>query len=334
MSRQTKSSDVLDWLLEKEEPGVRYLALRDVLHRSDDDRELRAARRAAHQKGPIAAVLEQMDASGYWVKPGPGYNPKYRSTVWALTLLAQLGAELTQDKRIAQACEYVMEHALTPTGQFTYNGSPAGTIDCLQGNLAWALLEMGFDDPRLDKAFEWMARSVTGEGVAPVSHRKAEVRYYGYKCGPNFACSANNRLPCAWGGIKVLRALAQLPQAQRTPLVQRAIQQGIDFLFSVDPVTAAYPFGSGSKPNSSWFKFGFPVFYITDVLQIAETLRTLGYGKDERLANTLEFIRAKQDAGGRWALEYDYAGKTWLDFGVKKQPNKWVTLRALRALEG
>jgi hypothetical protein len=32
-------------------------------------------------------------------------------------------------------------------------------------------------------------------------------------------------------------------------------------------------------------------------------------------------------------LEYDYAGKTWGDYGEKKQANKWVTLRALRVLK-
>ena len=45
------------------------------------------------------------------------------------------------------------------------------------------------------------------------------------------------------------------------------------------------------------------------------------------------FIREKQDANGRWLLEYDYAGKTWLEFGKKKQSNKWVTLRAAWVLK-
>ncbi|MCE7980071.1 MAG: hypothetical protein DYG89_02670 [Caldilinea sp. CFX5] len=36
-----------------------------------------------------------------------------------------------------------------------------------------------------------------------------------------------------------------------------------------------------------WWKFGFPVFYITDLLQIAEALGSLGHGHDSRLANTL-----------------------------------------------
>jgi hypothetical protein len=213
------------------------------------------------------------------------------------------------------------------------NGAPSGTIDCLQGNLCGALVALGYEDPRLERAFEWMARSVTGEGVAPTSNRQAAVRYYAGKCGPLFACGANNGLHCAWGAAKVMLALASWPAARRTPLTERAIAQGVDFLFSTDPAEADYPSGYNSKPSGNWWKFGFPVFYVTDVLQIVESLVALGYGADERLANALEVVRQKQDTQGRWTLEYDYTGKTWVDFGAKKQTNAWVTLRALRVLK-
>jgi len=69
------------------------------------------------------------------------------------------------------------------------------------------------------------------------------------------------------------------------------------------------------------------------LLQVVEALVGLGYGQDERLANSLNLICSKQDDQGRWLLEYDYQGKTWGDFGAKKQPNKWVTLRAMRLLK-
>ena len=325
--------DSLSWLLESSSPEVRYLALRDLLDRPGADSDLRAARKAAHQKGPIATILSNMDKEGYWVEPGPGYNPKYRSTVWAVILLAQLGASVEEDKRIAKACAYLLDHALADGGQFTASGAPSGTADCLQGNLLWALLELGCDDSRVDKAFDWMARSVTGEGIAPVEDRKAAVRYYAGKCGPTFACGSNNKLPCAWGGVKVMLALGKLPEKKHTPVMKRAIQQGVDFLFSVDPAEAAYPTGFSNKPSGNWWKFGFPVFYVTDLLQIVEALAALGYGKDPRLARAITLVREKQDANGRWALDYDYTGKTWVDFGVKKQSNKWVTLRALRALK-
>jgi hypothetical protein len=324
--------DSLSWLLESDSPAVRYLALRDLV---DDAKEadLSTEREAAHQGGAIAAILDHMNENGYWTKAGSGYNPKYRSTVWALILLAQLGASARQDKRIALACSYLLEHAMTTGGQISMSGTPSGTIDCLQGNMCWALTELGYDDPRLDLAYEWMARSVTGEGLAPAHEREAPLRYYAGKCGPGFCCGANNKLPCAWGAAKVMLAFSVLPNARRTPLIESAIQQGVDFLFSVDPAEATYPSGWSDKPSGNWWKFGFPVFYVTDILQIVEALVGLGYAHDPRLSNALNLIREKQDEGGRWTLEYSYTGKTWVDFGPKKEPNKWVTLRALRVLK-
>jgi hypothetical protein len=321
------------WLLEPADPGVRYLALRDLLGRLADDPELAAARGEAHERGPIAAVLDAMATAGYWVEPGPGYNPKYRSTVWAIILLAQLGARIEQDARIGRACTYLLDHALAAGGQFSTTGAPSGTADCLQGNLCWALTALGCDDARLAGAYDWLARTVTGEGIAPISERDAAVRYYAGKCGPLFACGANNKLACAWGAAKVLLAFGVWPAERRTSEVKRAIEQGVAFLLGVDPATAAYPSGWTDKPSSSWWKFGFPVFYVTDILQLVEALVGLGCGGDPRLANALKLIRDKQDAQGRWPLEYDYAGKTWGDFGAKKQPNKWVTLRAARVLK-
>jgi hypothetical protein len=327
--------DSLPWLLESDNPGVRYLALRDLLDLSIDDKKLKFARRAAHKEGPIAEVLSKMEKEGYWVKPGPGYSPKYNSTVWSMILLAQLGALASEDKRIEQACKYLLDHALAEGGQFTMiaSGAPSGTADCVQGNLLWSLMELGYDDPRLEQAYEWMARTVTGDGIAPAHEKDALVRYYATgKCGPSFACGANNKLPCAWGGVKVLLAFSKLPIDKQSPLIQKAIQHGVDFFFSVDPATAAYPTGYAEKPSGNWWKFGFPVFYVTDLLQLAEALVALGYGNDPRLGNTLKIIREKQEEG-RWPLEYEYTGKTWIDFGKKKEPNKWVTLRALRILK-
>ena len=324
------SKSPLDWLLEPDDPGVRYLALRDLV--KVDGGELSAVKKSAHTEGPIALVLAKMEKEGYWEQPGAGYYPKYTGTVWSVILLAQLGASLEMDKRIAAACSYVLEHNLLKDGHFTVNGLPSGTADCLQGNLCASLLELGCRDSRLDKAFEWMARSVTGEGVAPMTDKKAPLRYYAGKCGPVFACGSNDKKSCAWGAASVMLAFSKLPLEKRTPLIDKAINTGVDFLFSKDPAKADYPSGYSPKPSGNWWKFGFPVFYVTDILQIAEALACLGYGKDPRLANALKIIREKQDSHGRWLMEYNYTGKTWGDFGPKKQPSKWVTLRALRVL--
>src|SRR5512141_1482353 len=105
-SEQLKSNS-LPWLLEAESPGVRYLALRDLVELPAADPELCSARKVAHQSGPIADILAKMDKAGYWAKAGAGYLPKYRSTVWSIIMLAQLGASIEEDKRIERACAYV-----------------------------------------------------------------------------------------------------------------------------------------------------------------------------------------------------------------------------------
>jgi len=284
-------SGVMEWLLDPDSPGVRYLALRDLVGLPADDPELVEACRAAHRHGPIASVLANMQPEGYWARPGPGYNPKYRSAVWSLILLSQLGALSAMDDRIPRACSYLLERGLTAQGQFTVNGSPSGTIDCLQGNLCAALVALGCQDERLDKAYEWMARTVTGEGIAPEAERESSLRYYAYKCGPGFACGVNNQLPCAWGAVKVMLAFGQLPVERRTPLIETAILKGAEFLLQVDPATADYPTRDGSKPSRNWWKFGFPVFYVTDLLQLVEALLVLGYGNDPRLINAVELVR-------------------------------------------
>ena len=327
------NGDSLSWLLEENEPGVRYLALRDLLDLPADHPDLLAAQQQAHTHGPIAAVLNTMHPDGYWNKPGPGYSGKYRSTVWAIILLSQLGASVNIDPRVQTACQYLMTHTLAEGGQFGTQGTPSSNVECLQGNLCAALLALGYRDERLEAAFEWMARSVTGEGLAPKEDKDAATRFYSYNSGPGFMCLANNNFPCAWGAVKEMLAFSRLPRQEWTPIIKRAVQQGVDFLFGTDPATAAYPTHNDAKPSRNWWKFSFPVYYITDLLQNVETLVRLGYADDPRLVNALEFVRQKQDQDGRWPLEYEYNQKTWWEFGEKKQPNKWVTYRAAWVLK-
>jgi hypothetical protein len=58
----------------------------------------------------------------------------------------------------------------------------------------------------------------------------------------------------------------------------------VDFLLAADPATASYPDGCSARPGGHWWKFGFAVFYVTDLLQIAEALVGLGGGRDPRPA--------------------------------------------------
>ena len=324
--------DTLDWLLEPDTPAVRHVALRDLLGRPVDDREVGAARAAAMAADPIAPILAAQHDDGHWEKPGPGYATKYRGTVWQIIFLDQLGAD-PADERIQRGCGYVLAHTQSVTGGFGASGAvgatappPASVIHCLNGNLLRALIGFGWlDDDRVRAAIDWEARAITGEGMS---------RWYASgTSGPGFACAANEHQPCAWGAIKVLRGLARIPPARRSPLVERALDVGAAFLLGRDPAVADYPMGWGNaRPNGSWFKLGFPSGYVADVLQNLEVLAELGFGADPRLARAIDWLWSKRDGRGRWRNEYAYNGKTWVDFERQGQPSKWVTLRAYRVL--
>ena len=110
----------------------------------------------------------------------------------------------------------------------------------------------------------------------------------------------------------------------------RAIELGSNFLLGRDLAKADYPYSE--RINSSWFAFGFPLSYRSDILETMSVLASLGYGDDARLNNARQFILGKRDYQGRWLMEKTLNGKMWVNIEEKGLPSKWITLRALRAL--
>jgi hypothetical protein len=327
----------LDWLLEEDHhnPSIRYFALLDLLNEDPGLENVKHAQEKLMTSGPVVDILSNQHADGYWVEPGAGYRPKYTSTVWSVIMLAQLGAD-RNDPNVQKACNYILDHTRAKQGCFSIYASQTGAVHCLQGNLATSLIDLGMlGDARLEIAIDWMVRSITGLGFGSVDQKDIEPHYIRSGIsGPGFLCSANDHLPCAWGAVKTALALSKIPKDKRTPEINNAINMCKTFLLSVNPATAEYPHPYGKNPSGSWFKFGFPVFYVTDLLQNLSVLLGLGLAGDERLQDAIDLVESKQDEKGRWKMEYTYNGKTWVDIEEKKEPSKWVTYRALRVLKG
>lgn len=326
------NGDPISWLLEESNPGVRAEALIRFDGRTADDPEVVDLKKRAMRREPIRSILAAQDKAGWWVKPGPGYAPKYSGTVWNLMFLDQLGAAPSHPK-VRRAVEYLLSMTPTTAGGFGCSGShlerpppPSAVLHCLNGNLLSATINFGyFEDQRVKDAIEWQARAITGDGV--------ERWYKSGTCGPHFACGANDGNPCGWGAVKAMKGLGAIPVRRRTKLVRKAISEGAEFLLSHDPAVADYPMGYGNtKPSGSWFKLGFPSGYVCDVLEVLEVLTTVGCGSDPRLDNAKRWVLSLQDDRGRWLNRRTYHGKTVIDFEQQGQPSKWVTLRACSVL--
>ncbi len=315
--RQHLKADPIPWLLEEDNPSVHYFTLRDLLDHPQDDAEVAAARQGIMTSKPVRDILDAQYPQGYWVKPDRGYSPKYRGSVWQLMFLAHLGA--SPNEAIDRACRTVLENSFVPEeGLFSATKLGTGTIACLNGNLVWAFICLGYAD---------------NPTVRTVAQRLAEkIAQHGFACRAN-APSREKRdtwMPCAWGAIKTLRALALIPQGQRSTEMREAIRRGVDLLLSRDLTVADYP-TSNHRISPLWFKLGFPLGFTSDILEAVDVLAQLGRGGDQRLQGAIQFVLAKQDDDGRWTLERTL-DRTWTKFGTKGQQSKWVTLRALRML--
>ena len=107
-------ADPTKWLLEEDNPSVRYFTLTDLLDKPQDDSEVMDARENIMKIGIVPKILAKQEPGGHWGPPENFYvRGKYKGTSWQLIILAELGAD-GNDERIKNACEFIFENSQDP----------------------------------------------------------------------------------------------------------------------------------------------------------------------------------------------------------------------------
>src|SRR4030042_4912423 len=91
-----------NWLLEEDNPSVRYFTLTEILDKPVSDSEVKEAKNAIMNIGLVPKILAKQNADGYWETPTAFYTAKYKGTSWQLIILAELGAN-EKDTRVRKA---------------------------------------------------------------------------------------------------------------------------------------------------------------------------------------------------------------------------------------
>ena len=298
------TANLLPWLLQEDNPAIRFFALRDLLDRPMSDPEVQQVHAAIMDYPPVRSILDRLSTPGYWEQPDDAHVRRH--IVWVL-LLAQLGA-LPDHPLVRRACEFTLETMQRSDGAFPSRHPIYGGLrPCTQGLVTEALLRLASDsDPRLERAVEFAASMA-------------------------YECIYNGGLPCAWGVVKLLRSMAAVPVYERSPSVLAAIQRGTSFLLTYDLAQADFPHAEAVSPE--WFRFGFPRGYQSDLLETLETLARLGCPPHPRFEAAMDLVLNKQRPDGRWHSEF--VSPLARDLAVDREgaPSKWITLRALRVLK-
>ena len=321
--------NTLDWLLEEENPSVLFFAMRDLIGLSEDSPEMVDAKSRIKSSFPVQKILSSQSDGGWWGNPEEFYtNTKYRGTVWNLILLAELGANV-EDERILRTIEFLLDNSQDAScGGFAYRApdalrpDPASIIPCLTGNMTWAMLRMGYPFPgKLESAVNWMVRiSRFNDGVSPAPVGEE------YKRRQN--CWGKHT--CISGIVKILKALAEIPEEKRSSQVKKLIQDGSEFLLKHHLFKRSRNLAEVSKKK--WPHPGFPWLWDTDVLEMLDILTRLGV-RDPRLQDAINLLKSKQLEDGRWIQEWGFNNQLLIPFEKVGKPSKWVTLFAMQVMQ-
>jgi len=321
-------ADPTEWLLDEGNPSVRYLTLRNILGKPEQNAEVKRAKAGIMNSGMVAKILGKLKGDS-WNDPGRFYRDKYKGTVWQLIILAEHAADGT-DERIRNACEYLLRCSQDPESHgFAYDqredgsgGRHSDVIPCLTGNMVWSLLKLGWSsDERVRKGIQWIAKYQRfDDGVAAKPRGWPYDRYD--MCWGRHSCHA--------GVIKSLKALSAVPLKQRNKNIRDTIERGSDYVLAHHIYKKSHDLDKVAKPG--WLRLQFPLMYQSDILEIAGILLDLGI-RDERMKDATEIIASKQNKKGQWNLEASFNGRFWTNIEKKGVPSRWMTYRAMNVLK-
>ena len=318
-------ADTRDWLLEVDNPSVRYLTMTEFMSKQVSKPSIRKAKREIMNAGPVPIILFKQNGDGYWETVEGFYDTKYRGTVWQLLVLAELYAD-GNENRIERAAEFILNWSQErESGGFASRGSPRGglrttVLSCLTGNMVWSLLRLGYlENPRVQKGIEWITKYLRFDDA--VEKGPSGWPYERKTCWGKHTCHM--------GIVKSLKALAEIPPDKRTEPVKQTIESAVEHLLKHHIFKRSHDLTQVAK--QSWLNFGFPLMWNTDVLEMLGILTSLGYS-DKRMQEAIDLVISKQDEQGRWNLETTFNGRFQVNIERKGLPSKWVTLSALRVL--
>jgi hypothetical protein len=323
-------ADSTGWLLGADNPSVRFFALTELLGKLQDGPEVVAAKKEIMLTGIVPKILSKQSSEGYWEAPDQFYTAKYKGTVWQLIILAEFGADGKYEP-IQKACRFILENSQDhESGGFSIRtsakqggGRHSGVIPCLTGNMTYSLIRLGLlEDTRVQRSIDWIVRYQRfddGDSRAPI--------VWPYE---NLISGCFGKHSCHMGVVKSLKALAEIPANKQSKAAADTIAQGAEYMLKHHIHKKSHNLIKVSKPG--WLKFGFPLMYQDDVLEILGILTKLGY-KDERMQEAIDIVISKQNEKGQWSLENTFNGRYQTNIENKGEPSKWITLNALTVLK-
>jgi hypothetical protein len=132
---------------------------------------------------------------------------------------------------------------------------------------------------------------------------------------------------CLRATIDALRVAALDADAAAAPGISQAAAAVAELL--MEPRMSRYRIG---EAWGTWQRLQYPYFGFS-IISALDALARLGLTRDHpRIAAALDYLLSRQLPDGSWPLDEAWPDPS-IDFGRSGEPNKWLTLDALRVIK-
>jgi hypothetical protein len=308
MSEALRITDaVLDWLLEAEDPSVRYRTLTELLDRSPGDAEARRARSRIPNSPAVVALFAPMAADGSWQYPYRDQPNRYFKFMTAsLGYAAELGLE-SGDKRVRRAVEHLLS-LQQEDGDFHRHYS------CYNGLILRTLNRLGFGSgERTVRLRRLLLRSIRHDG--------------GFHCDLHVRRAPGASTPhksCVKGSLKALLAFAEDDELRQTRECVRLAAYFLKRHVCFRTYDLRAPVVKGIT------QLAFPITYKPGLIEAVYAMARLGHGRRPEMSDAWSLLAGMRREDGRFPLQ---STCRWphLRRVPRGRPSKWLTLYACLA---
>ncbi|HEV2119254.1 MAG TPA: hypothetical protein VGS11_03965 [Candidatus Bathyarchaeia archaeon] len=321
----TLKDPAVNWLLNSDDPSVRYLTLTEILERPSDSKEVLVAKKLI-PNGPIVKTLlsGQRSDGGFEVHP----YQKWTGAHWRLVSLVELGIP-SGFRPAVKATDLVLKWLLgeahlrnVPKINGRYRRCASQEGNALAGCSRLGLAE----DPRVAKLAESLVEWQWPDGGWNCD-RRPEADH----------SSVNESLSTLWGLVEYQRATGDRDYLKPIARASEFFLQ--HHLFRSDH--------TGEIIHPSMVELHYPLYWHCDILQELTILSRAGKLDDPRTKEALDIVEKKSGPDGLWHADKYYwnmrrtpltkskalvSNVEVVDWG-RKGPSRMITLNAARILK-
>ncbi|UWZ86013.1 hypothetical protein [Occallatibacter riparius] len=299
---------IVTWLLESEDPALRYQTLRNLT--DTPPAELAQIRARIPHEGLAAQILAAQGENGAWHRDDD--TPDWLPTLFMFQLLRATAAD-PADPTIQSAVDHLEAGFRWADDLGSKPFSEGETEPCINGGALAA--SSYFGRPSHTLAARLLAEQLPDGGWncdAPQSQR-----------------SSYHSTICVLEGLLEFE-LAAGPDSPLTTASAEARLRAHEYLLDRRLFRRL---STGQPASPEFLQLAWPTRYHYDILRALDYFRSTGLPPDPRTREAIQLIESKRQPDGRWLLEACYDESLsfpWPD--PIGEPSRWITLRAQRVL--